>query len=608
MATWDKLNESSGQGKVDGTLAGMSVPPLCNRHTNPKAVSTWNTGTMAPKQATLSKAGILAVEAYIAQKNLLPVRHCALLKISQTEYSAEYKHPDTNSVDVVYYNKTNGLLYASRKTATGAFDAMNSIGKNSSELVDSILFAMIPVIADENAEFSDDLQVLTAWYPTCKQANGVVKFTDEAEYALRRICDAFYYGIKEKKVPVSTIDAKGVIPTLDPQKLAANSYDGLVLLGTPQILGEKVDDSQDNTSYITFEKAKKLTEEEREASIARLTAAQKEELLDFPDDTPVSQWVVDLALAIIATKKEKIRFCNFRIEGITNSGKTFGTMQLCALLGRPYKKQNFNPDVDKLDTKDQIVPNTESDQGSGGFAIRRPDFEDLLLDPVSFYRDITGITKLDVTPNECQEAYDAAQKNTSQFRHILSPIMAGLQGPYVIEIAEMSRARAGVLSGLNEIFDRGGTINLESAGGQFRRHPDSIVVSTDNYDYPGCKPLSPDVRRRFDKIVRISKLDDAAAIGMAAQQTGFSDMPTLKRMWSIIKDVAQFCKESHIRDGDIGLAELIAWAMSVKIGEKRYESFIECVVTKATGNDETQALVEKHLVGSQAVGRFFDEG
>lgn len=608
MPVSSKILESAGSGSVTYTLAGFAVPALTAKHTNARAISSWNTGTMEPKQSTLMRDAINAIETYVAAKCGIPVRNCALLRVSATEVSAEYQNTDNNSVDIVYYSSENGILNASRKTPTGAIEQFKTLGRNSQEKVASLLFAMIPDLLEKNQEFEDDVRVLTSWYPTCKQSNGVVVFNDAAEFALRRICDAFYYGITNGRIVVSSIDQYGNVPKLDQTRLEAHSYDGIVLVGEPMILSETTSAAADHAEKVTVAMAKRTFEEQRKASLAALTPEQRLEVPDVDDDVVVPKWVFKFIRAFYDTKGTKIPFVNFRIEGGTGVGKSFGVRIMAHIMGKPMKSMNLNPDTDKIDLKDQIIPNAESDENTSGFAVRRPDFDDLLNDPVSFYYDVTGIEKLDVTPAECQEAYDRAATTTgSQFRHILSPIMEGLQGPYIVEIQEMSRARPAVLSGLNEMYDRGGVIHLEGAGKQFTRHPESIIVSTDNYDYPGCKPLSPDNRRRFNLKLRIPSLSEEQAVAMAAQQTGFSDTDVLIRMWKIIKEVANYCEEQHIKDGDVGLSELIDWAVMVKLGRGKYESFVDCVVNSATGNDKTEKELKDHIIGTAAVGRFFDE-
>lgn len=608
MPVTSKILESAGNGAVALTLAGFAVPALSAKHTNSRAISSWNTGTMQPKQSTLMRDGINAIETYIAAKCGSPVRNCALLRISENEVSAEYQNTDSNTVDIVYYCAENGVLNASRKTPTGAIEQLKTLGRNSQEKVAALLFAMIPVLIENNPEFEDDIRVLTNWYPTCKQTNGVVVFTDAAEFALRRVCDAFYYGIINGRVVVSSIDQFGNVPKLDQVKLDAHSYDGVVLLGEPTILSETSSAATDHAEKVTVAMAKRTFEVQRKASLDSLTPEQLAEVPNVDDDIVVPKWVFKFIRAFYDTKGTKIPFVNFRVEGGTGVGKSFGVRIMAHIMGKPMKSMNLNPDTDKIDLKDQIIPNAESDTVSRGFAIRRPDFNDLLNDPVSFYQDVTGIEKLDVTPAECQEAYDRAAATTgSQFRHILSPIMEGLQGPYIVEIQEMSRARPAVLSGLNEMYDRGGVIHLEGAGKQFTRHPESIIVSTDNYDYPGCKPLSPDNRRRFNLKLRIPSLSEEQAVAMAAQQTGFNDNDALTRMWKIIKEVANYCEEQHIKDGDVGLSELIDWAVMVKLGRGKYESFVDCVVNSTTGNDKTEQELKDYIIGTAAVGRFFDE-
>jgi MoxR-like ATPase len=596
-----KLFEVTGARNVSSTFA----KEFTETETSANAISDWNVsspGMNFLRASRLLRDGVLAVEAWVSASVGAPVRDVAVMRVSDDLISAEYAHRTSAATDVVAFNKTNGLLLAAKVGATGRFTQLGSFGQSKTESAASILFCLIPVFQELNPAFDADIQTLVRWYPNRVNSAGDVTFSDDAKNALFRICDAFYPGIVRDNVRITNMDQNGNITKLERTDVDSHVYDGIPLLGVPRILvGRQVS----LRGSCLLHDALLANKKRREESLASLSPEQLAEVPHSPDNTVVPSWVTDMVESFYATENTLEPFNNFRVESGTGGGKTFGVRLMAEIMGKPLKTLNLDPDSDKTELKSQIVPNTKS----GGFAIRMPSFLDIVNDPVSAYEDITGVEKIGVSVDECQEAYNKAMAGGDQgkaFRHILSPLMQGLQGPYIVEIQEMSRARAGVLSGLNEVFDRDSVIHLEGSGEQFKRNPKSIVVSTDNFGYSGCKPISPDVRRRFSHIERLPSLSDDDAVTRAIQRTEFDDRALLKQMWKIIKEVAKICREKDIRAGDVGLTELIAWAMKLKIGVNRTVAFTQTVLTHASGDDQEQKEINDAIMVSQAVGHFFD--
>lgn len=579
-------------------------------------ICAWSPKTGA-RRSTLLRDGIYALEAYISAKAGKPVRSCALLQVSNTVWSAEYYHQTTASTDIVVYNISNGVLEAS--VLTGAtYNQMPKFGSNNGPSLASIFFALIPAFCEKSPEFAADLAVLEKWYPTSSSGT---TWTDEAQHAMYRLCDFYYRGLKEDKIEISSM-SMGDIPAIAKDRLKAHAYDGTVLVGSPMTLSANGSGSVTSAAVNTVGMMLKKYETVRNTNLAKLTIEQLKEVpSDIADDTVVPAFLIDAIDAVIETADSKEPVNALRFEGSTGVGKTFSVRLFAYLLGLAYTSINLNPDTDRMDLKDQIVPNTTGAGASAasGFVNGRPSLEDMIDDPISAYEMITGTEKLDVTNEEVQAAYDAAmevsvkeklnapKEDKPQFVHVLSQLMRGVKGPYVVEIQEMSRARPGVLSGLNEVFDRDSVIHLESTGETFVRHPLSLIVSTDNIDYPGCKKISPDVRSRFSYIERLDALEKKDAVARVTQRLGFTDKKTLEKMWDIIGATATYCKDNNINSGDIGLREFMAWAQQIQKGKDRKKSFRTAVLNKATGNHEEAEEVMNATTVSKAAGKFFEQ-
>lgn len=601
------------------SITGTIAEGLDKRSTRVEDCSVWNTETT--KVSTLLRDGIYAIEAWVSAKAGKPVRDCAVLKVSNTLWSAEYAHATTASTDVCTYNSGNGVLEAANVKGGNQYSQLPKYGsKTDPQSIASILFVMIPAFCEANTEFATDLATLEAWYadPTTHAAPGKVTWSNDADHALHRVCDAFYRGLKDDKVEISSM-SMGDVPALARARVQSKAYDGEVVVGAPTILSGTA--AKGSKSAIkTIKDGLKKYETVRAANLALLTEDEKKLVPSFEDDVVVPNYVFDIIDEYVDTLGGKEPVNSVRIEGPTGHGKTVSAKMIAFLLGLMYRSQNFNPDSDRMEIKESIVPNTT---GAGpaktsGFVKGKPTMQDMVDDPVYAYELITGIEKMDVTTQELQDAYDAAmeasvkaavnapKEEPPQFVHVLSELMLALQRPCVIEMQEISRARHGVMSGINEAFDRDGVIHCESTGESFKRDPRSIIISTDNVDYPGCKKLSPDVRRRFAHIERLRPLEKKDAVARVMQRIGFTDKKLLEQMWEIVNATAEYCRVNNITDGDVGLSELMFWAQLVQKGRDRAKSFVTAVLNKATGNSESADEVWNAVKISAAAGTFFN--
>ena len=610
------LFKSNSTFSISGTIAES----LDKRSTRDEDCSTWNTATSG-KVCTLMRDGIYAIEAYISAKAGKPVRDCAVLKVSNILWSAEYAHTTTASTDVVIYNTSNGVLEAANVKGNQYVQLPKYGSKTDPRSIASILFAMIPAFCEANPEFAKDLATMEAWYadPATHANPGKVTWTDDADHAIHRICDAFYRGLKDDRLPIASM-SMGDIPAVARARVRSKAYDGEVIVGTPTILSGTTAKASKTTAVKTIKVAMAKYDKVRQANLALLTEAEKILVPTFDDDVVVPDYVFDIIDEYVDTLDGKEPVNSVRIEGPTGHGKTVSSRQIACILGLMYRSQNFNPDSDRMEIKEGIVPNTT---GAGakpvsGFVKGKPSMEDMVDDPVYAYEQITGVEKMDVTSKELQDAYDAAMESSiktalnapkedpPQFVHVLSELMQAIQRPCVIELQEISRARPGVLSGNNEIFDRDAVIHCESTGETFKRDPRSIIISTDNVDYPGCKKLSPDVRRRFAHIERLRPLEKQDAVARVMQRVGFTDKKVLEQMWEIVNATADYCRVNNITDGDVGLTELMFWAQLIQKGRDKSKSFRTAVLNKATGNNETADEVWNAVKISAAAGKFFD--
>ena len=183
---------------------------------------------------------------------------------------------------------------------------------------------------------------------------------------------------------------------------------------------------------------------------------------------------------------------------------------------------------------------------------------------------LTGIEDDNATCDMCLKAYaDAAVaragNGSARFKHVESNFVKALTRGYIVEIQEISRIKdAGVLVGLNE-YDRPGAIIPLVDGSFKRRHPDAMVVYTDNVGYASCRAIDPSVLRRMSIIIDSYDMPRADVIARVLYNTDFPDSSMLDQMYDVWSAIQEYCQEHDISDGTVSVTELEMWALAVKV-------------------------------------------
>lgn len=154
-----------------------------------------------------------------------------------------------------------------------------------------------------------------------------------------------------------------------------------------------------------------------------------------------------------------------------------------------------------------------------------------------------------------------------------------------------------MLVGLNE-YDRAGAM-IPLVDGRFvRRHPDAMVVYTDNVGYASCRPVDPSVIRRCAFVLDSYELTKETLLARVRYNTGFPDKDLLEKMYTVWLAISKHCKENDITEGSISATELEMWAQSVQVDgmSNVRENCRCCVVSKATSVVEEQEEIMGSVV------------
>ena len=208
---------------------------------------------------------------------------------------------------------------------------------------------------------------------------------------------------------------------------------------------------------------------------------------------------------------------NFLFVGEAGSGKTEAVKIEAFLANKPLLHQSMDPDTDKFDTCQQVIPD-----GNGGFM------------------------------------------------YVEGPLIEALEKGWFCEVSEADLIlKQGALGYLNPLLDKTGMLRL-STGRLVVRHPEAVLFFTVNGSYEGCRPMNKAVKDRC-MTIGFSRPEDDLLILRVMAESGLNDKKTVKKMVNVMHKVEDHCVTNCLDDGVVGVRSLIRWATAVACGEDPWE-------------------------------------
>lgn len=309
---------------------------------------------------------------------------------------------------------------------------------------------------------------------------------------------------------------------------------------------------------------------------------------------------------------------NFMFTGPAGTGKTQNAMTMAAGFNLPYVAYTCNSDTEIFDFIGSMMPVTAQDadkKSQEEFGNVQNTFAsnidldqimvEIMFDPASAYEKITGKEKADANEADCMHALMGMRKtgtdtfsDTSgqQFHYVETDFIRALRNGWVVEIQEPATiAKPGVLGGLNRLLEQDGQIMLPT-GETITRHPDAVVIVTTNLSYAGCASMNQSVIDRMNMVAHTTLPDTETILQRTMGITGFKDVPTAKKMGTVIEKLTETMNALDITDGEVGVRSLIDWMdATMDIGDP-YKAALYTVIAKASlDKDDRDTLREQCL-------------
>ena len=510
-----------------------------------------------------------------------------LVRVGSGVYASEFRKDD--GTVLLFKLDKNGNCCGAVQEPSGRYTNIPTFGVKTNRFNSTGIFMCILM---QVCEQSPDTKAVLDAEVTQYAANHDFEAT-----GMYKLCDAVYYALTTNRV--KCVMTGGNVDMLTGNTVAMGMLSGTVLCGAPELIAPS---SVRTAGYSkqTFAQARRQFAAWADAQ--SWSDAEKKLIPSFPDDFPVMAETVKMCSRFVSTREDRRPMVNFMWRGTTSIGKSTGVAMMAALLNMPLLRITCNSNMETQDFLSSIVPVGDSE--IHGICGELPSFMDMMLDPASAYLALTGEEKETASSQDCLEAYAKAavsrsgQGSDRLFQQVKSPYVEALEHGYIVEVQEISRIKdSGVLVGLNE-YDRPGALIPLVNGGTVTRHPNAIVVFTDNVGYVSCRPVDPSVLRRMAFIIDSDALSQEDALERVIYNTNFQDRALLEKMYEVWEKVQEHCADKDITEGSVSLTELEMWAQCVMADgyTNLRENCLDCVVSKATSVREEQSEIISAVV------------
>ena len=563
------------------------------------------------KKSTLMQGVLKALDTYI----MLNQNGGAVGK-KGSFYMAEYHSSVPDTIHLVRWDSdpaSGGAMLASIYNTN--LETMEQYSTKNQQKDGCALFLCLMPELMKDDEFKEQFEVYKKCFRSGKDGSD-----DEFKKSAFILCDNVYRRIINPTIPEHIkADITGTIIRIAQNRIGDGSFmPDTVIEGAFEVFSKSVSISQTSSQMVKIEKNE--FEGVYAFSERLFTREEQEQIPVLKESYIIPKEIVKICQHAKATTDYGVPMRNFLLRGPAGTGKTEGAKAIAAGLHLPYMKYTCSSNSELFDFIGQFIPDDkkkkeEKVMSGSSFedklsSLGLPSMEDVEFDPAYAYQMATGIEKEDAKIRDVvkvimekmllSSANDVMPKSEQEaspsFRYQDTDFIRALKNGYLVEIQEPSTiTMPGVLVGLNSLLERGGVITLPN-GEQITRHPDAVVVITTNMSYEGCNRLNQSVVDRMDLVMEIPLPSKEILFERAMAVTKETDAAMVSLMVEVVDDIAKYCREHGIDDGEVGMRSLISWILSTRVTKDPYESAMDTIIAKATNSEvDQEELVSSFL-------------
>lgn len=348
-------------------------------------------------------------------------------------------------------------------------------------------------------------------------------------------------------------------------------------------------------------------------SVNKLTTEQELLVPKLDSKYVINETLITCCEHIKATTGRPRPIRNILLRGEPGTGKSETYVGIAAGCHLPLYTFAANAMTEPFDLFGQFVPVDENGEQSGPkvpldkIISGLPSANDMSMDPVLAYQEITGLYKADATATDCMTAaFNLAQKSIDvsggqqKFKFVPGQLIYAMKNGGVWGFDEVTLPQnPGVVPALNPAMDNTQSITLPT-GEIIKRHPDCIFVGTTNIDLEGCRRMNQAWQDRCQLIIDMQEPDDAELITRIKAMTGFDDakdgsLVDLDKFVRAYHEFKKIAKSKRLDDGTIGPRKLADWVTSTLVTGDPVLSAKITIIPGATADKQGIAELEQKL-------------
>lgn len=345
---------------------------------------------------------------------------------------------------------------------------------------------------------------------------------------------------------------------------------------------------------------------------------EKNRLVEIPEWYVPVQKVVRFANNLSASNQFERPIRNILFRGPAGCGKTEGAKVIASMCGLPYGVVTGHADMEFFDLTSMPIPRTESPISTDAelleyllYAVRDknmalPDMSLLSLFPEQAYAQITGQTKKDATESECVAALAAKllsvckadiemfTGNSSKFKIVKSDFAVGMERGWLVELQEMNMLlKPGTLVGLNNVMEHG-VLQLPT-GEVIRRHPDTVIVYTQNVGYAGTVESNQSAYSRVELKCDLEPPTEEEMVKRIQMHVPQLDEVQIRTIAQTARQIRAVCRD-EIASGSVGTREEIAWAKLTYLYGNILEAAEDTILPSCSEDEEDRSIVRECMM------------
>lgn len=485
----------------------------------------------------------------------------------------------------------------------------------------AVLLAMMPYILkdSEAKKYFDELVPFTAYDDNDAFWDDKNKL-DEFGKALTRFTNNIYYRMKNPESTGSWAAHDGTVPGEFSLKLDVSNQ-GNIKSFTAKKLKQRLSDIHGKFIYVQNLAVEVVGE--KYYLNPNMTPQEKAAVPVMPSWYKMQEWTIDFARRMHFSSKFPTPIRTGLLFGPAGTGKSEGCRALFSLLGLRHTLITCFDDMELMDFVGMLIPQG-GDKPTAWIDIMRemglPNTDDIMNNPagshIQLYKqnppailqksifDLPDMEKDEVRQLQDKMLRDmmnmcfgeiSKRVSSGQYNYVEGPLIQACRNGWGIEVQEAGIIkRAGVVVGLNALLESGDNnmITLQT-GEVIKKDPNTVIMFTSNDDYIGTTLLNQSVISRISLVQWFANPTIDEMVNRVQAQTGFNNKMMLTKMAKVIHKLSDACKDKDIRDGSIGLRELLNWTMVVMADCEDAEISPEDVTNEMVGDAAITTVLGK---------------